>query len=76
MSCANSKAVTSMTDEKLKQVCRVGQGKECCRYVGLGGSGFCCLKLVPSAKAQLDFRVLALEDITAQGDNCEGEETT
>lgn len=59
---------------KVKEVCKIGQGHECCRYIGMGGSGFCCMKLISSAKEQLDHRV-KLETIIARGDNCEGEKS-
>ena len=61
-----------MNRDKIKQICKIGQSKECCRYLACGGSGFCCLKKVPATKAYLDFRVMN-DSITAQGDNCEGE---
>lgn len=55
----------------IKEVCKIGQGNDCCRYLSVGADGFCCLKLEPDLKTYLDNRV-ANNDITAQGDNCEG----
>jgi hypothetical protein len=61
-----------MTDiDKVFKVCKIGQGKECCRYLAAGINGFLCLKLT-EGKKNLDKRV-SEGNINAQGDNCEGE---
>lgn len=57
----------------LKEVCKIGQAAECCRYVTCGPNGFECGKLDPRMRFTLDYRVL-MEQMTAQGDNCEGVE--
>ena len=57
-------------DEKLKTVCKIGQGKDCCRYLACGTKGFECMKNTYLAKL-LDSRVKACT-MTAQGDNCDG----
>lgn len=57
-------------NEHVKTVCKIGQGKECCRYLTMGPDGLCCEKK-SSLKTILDQRV-ASNSMTAQGDNCEG----
>lgn len=57
-----------LTDNYLKNICKIGQGKACCRYLTCSADGFECEKLGP-AKGILDSRVMYM---TAQGDNCEG----
>lgn len=61
-----------MTDEKLEEVCKIGQGKACCRYLGAGADGIECFKKNFRLKGILDGKV-AEGKMTAQGDNCEGE---
>jgi len=57
-----------LTDNYLKNICKIGQGKACCRYLTCSADGFKCEKLGP-LKGVLDSRVMYM---TAQGDNCEG----
>jgi len=57
-------------NEHVKQVCKIGQGHQCCRYLVMGARGFECAKHTELA-VLLDTRVMA-ETITARGDNCEG----
>ena len=54
----------------LETVCKKGQGKECCRYIGLSVIGFMCSKKTP-IKSVLDELTLN-NKMKAQGDNCEG----
>jgi hypothetical protein len=54
----------------VEAVCKIGQGAECCRYLGAGASGFCCMKNT-SVKKLLDQRA-ALKTMAAQADNCDG----
>jgi hypothetical protein len=54
----------------LKEICKVGQGTVCCRYIVAGTEGITCAKLTP-LKDEIDHRVKAGLFI-AQGDNCEG----
>lgn len=54
----------------VKEVCKIGQGPLCCRYLTMMAGGWSCEKLGPSA-AYLDKRV-AEGTFTARGDNCEG----
>ena len=62
-----------MNIEKVKQICKIGQGAACCRYLACGSNGFECLKLIPTAKSHIDFKADIKQDMTAIGDNCEGE---
>ena len=57
-------------NDHVKNVCKLGQWKECCRYLIMGGGGFDCAKHT-SVAALLDKRV-ADEEMHARGDNCEG----
>lgn len=56
--------------EHILNVCKIGQGHDCCRYLVMGTEGFECAKHT-ELKTLLDNRV-ATETITARGDNCEG----
>lgn len=55
-------------DEHVKNVCKIGQGAECCKYLLLGSGGFECGKL--TAKETIDKLWNSTKN--AQGDNCEG----
>jgi hypothetical protein len=57
-------------NEHIKNVCKIGQGNDCCRYLAVGPDGFECLKS-SDLKDHIDNRV-ARNDMTAQGDNCGG----
>jgi hypothetical protein len=57
-------------NEHIKNVCKIGQRKDCCRYLAVGPDGFECLKH-SDLKDHLDQRV-ANNTMTAQGDNCDG----
>jgi hypothetical protein len=61
-----------LTDH-IKNVCKIGQGNACCRYLTVAPNGWNCEKH-SSLKALLDRRVEA-DTIVAQGDNCEGKTT-
>lgn len=54
----------------IKDICKIGQGHQCCRYLVMGTQGFECAKHSELAKL-LDQRV-ETQTITARGDNCEG----
>jgi hypothetical protein len=56
--------------DHVKNVCKIGQGNTCCRYLVIGSSGFECVKNT-DMKAYLDSRV-AMETMDARADNCEG----
>jgi hypothetical protein len=59
-----------MTDH-IQNVCKIGQGDSCCRYLVVGSKGFECMKTSPDNKAVID-RAWASTPHVAQGDNCEG----
>ena len=54
-----------------KNVCKAGQGEECCRYLSSGITGLICLKLDSVFKEKVDERV-ANGYFIAKSDNCEG----
>ena len=53
-----------------KDICKIGQGEVCCRYLICGANGFECAKGTDTGRF-LDSRVTK-GTITAKGDNCEG----
>lgn len=57
--------------EHLRQVCRMGQGSACCRYLVGDGDGIHCGKLDRACKDEIDRRVVA-GLFTAIADNCHG----
>jgi hypothetical protein len=57
-------------NEQVKNVCKLGQGNACCRYLVIGPMGFECVKNT-DMKDYLDARV-AMETMVARADNCEG----
>jgi len=57
-------------NEVVKDVCKIGQGHMCCRYLVMGTRGFECVK--HSAMATLLDNRVETETITARGDNCDG----
>lgn len=55
----------------VKEVCKIGQGTLCCRYLMATPEGFECGKLNEDIKALMDAKVFG--DLTiAVGDNCKG----
>jgi len=54
--------------ERMKEICKIGQRANCCRYLTVDGEGFKCAKNTSWARV-IDERVTAM---TAKGDNCEG----
>lgn len=58
----------TLSKEYIKDVCKAGQGKDCCRYLLCGAEGFECGKTGP-LKGVIDSKV---DYMTAQSDNCEG----
>jgi hypothetical protein len=57
--------------DTVHDVCKIGQGVECCRYLTGDGDGFHCAKLYPPFKGTIDHRV-AKGEMHARGDNCPG----
>lgn len=58
----------NISNETLKNVCKIGQGANCCRYILCGQNGFECGKLT-KLKESIDKRVNIM---AAKGDNCKG----
>lgn len=55
----------------LKEVCKIGQGTECCRFLIASSAGFECAKNIPGME---DYLREHWGDIPrhSHGDNCEG----
>lgn len=60
-------------NDYIRQVCKMGQGKDCCKYLASGVNGLECLKVEPSLKALIDDNWVRTLHV-AQGDNCQGKE--
>ena len=58
----------TLTTEQIENICKLKQGKDCCRYLVCGTNGFECAKLGP-LKGVIDGKV---QYMVAQADNCEG----
>ena len=54
----------------INNICKIGQGAACCKYLLLDSAGFHCAKEVVGLKALVDKNWN--ETKTAQGDNCDG----
>jgi hypothetical protein len=55
----------------VREVCKIGRGHECCRYLVCGQSGFECMKKTEGLREYIDQRALAGQ-MTARADNCAG----
>lgn len=55
----------------LDDVCKIGQGPDCCRYLVANAKGIQCGKLDTSLHRTIDARV-ASNTFTAKGDHCDG----
>lgn len=55
----------------IKDVCKIGQGALCCKYLVMAPAGFECSKVIPGQKEMIDIQ-WALHDHVSQGDNCDG----
>ena len=60
-----------MKVEDAKRVCKIGQGNECCAYLGAGDNGLECFKTNPQLKPIIEKRMMA-KTMNAMGDNCPG----
>ena len=58
----------SLSPQQIIDVCKMGQGVDCCRYLICGGNGFECAKTT-SLKDIIDTRV---NQMNAKSDNCGG----
>lgn len=58
-------------NEHVKNVCKIGQGADCCKYLVAGGKGFECMKTELANKKAIDDNWFWFPHV-AQGDNCEG----
>ncbi|MBU3942765.1 hypothetical protein KKA24_02160 [Patescibacteria group bacterium] len=58
------------TQKHVIEICKMGQGKETCRYLAVGSS-WECLKTNCSLRKNINKRV-EINEIIAKGDNCEG----
>jgi hypothetical protein len=58
-------------DPRLNALCRIGEGKDCCRWLARGPRGYFCAKLDPTIAPAIAERFEAGQ-MAAQGDNCEG----
>lgn len=44
-----------LTDHEAKEICKVGQGEECCAFVAVGGDGFQCMRMsFPTSSTIID----------------------
>lgn len=59
-----------MVSDHIKNICKIGQGNDCCRYLTMSPSGWNCEKH-SGLKKILDSRATN-KTMVAQGDNCEG----
>ncbi len=62
--------MNKIDDKDITEVCKLGQGEECCAYLILGSSGAKCAKGTMLAY-NIELR-LANGTMNAKGDNCEG----
>ena len=63
-----------MRDEYAKEICKIGQGEECCAFLLMGAKGFECAKGTFTQNA-INLR-LAEGTMNAKGDNCPGHPVT
>lgn len=60
-------------NKDIDEICKIGQGADCCKYLTIGGKGFECAKVDAKWKSIVD-KAWAENEHVAQGDNCEGKE--
>ena len=58
----------ALSPQQIIDVCKMGQGADCCRYLICSGNGFECAKTT-SLKDIIDTRV---NQMNAKSDNCGG----
>lgn len=54
-------------NKHIESICKIGQGKICCKYLVMGIDGFKCAK-----NTALAINLNSKKSMIAQGDNCEG----
>ena len=59
-----------LTNEYTKEVCKIGAGKDTCRYLVMGPDGFTCGKFDTFLMPIINDR-MAKNTMGAQGDNCD-----
>ena len=57
----------------LDNVCKIGQGASCCKYLVAGSKGFECMRVDPKNKEIIDENWKIVKHVS-QGDNCMGQE--
>lgn len=57
-------------NQHIKDVCKIGQGFNCCKYLVMGVNGFECMKLDENDKRLIDNNWN--DSKAAQSDNCNG----
>lgn len=62
--------ILTVSDWYSDEVCKIGQGAACCRYLVAGPTGLECMKVRPEDQAVIDADWG--KEKTAQGDNCSG----
>jgi len=55
-----------MTGAEAKEICRIGQGSECCAFLVVGGNGFECIRMSYPANSSI-FSRLENGTINAKG---------
>jgi hypothetical protein len=58
-------------DPRLKSLCKLGLGVQCCRWLARDGDGCFCAKFDPDMAPHIAKR-FASGEMGAQGDNCPG----
>lgn len=59
-----------ISDNHIDEVCKIGRGHDCCRYLTMGPGGFHCAKFGEHSTL-LDKRA-ADKTMVARGNNCDG----
>jgi len=62
--------VTVISKERADEVCRMGQGRVCCIFVGDAPQGLVCLKRSVYATEMIQRKLMG--QTKAKGDNCSG----
>jgi len=55
----------------IAEVCKIGQGEACCKYLLMFSKGWECGKVTPTSKKLIDDSWSNTSHV-AKGDNCEG----